>query len=126
MTEWGFLVGRRFYVLGVTFLRRWLLRGVVAARKGMLRVTSDEYEAELTRLIERCHEAGLSAHDRDQMLDLTTHNEGTIALEHLCTQLHEYDIALSHETREAIRKVSKAYRVGDDYTSLLDELPIAP
>lgn len=86
----------------------------------------DKYEAELVRLIRRCHEAGLSAHDRDQMMELATHNEGTIALEHLCTQLYEYDIALSQETREAIRKLSKSYRVGDDYTSLLDELPIAP
>lgn len=86
----------------------------------------DKYEAELARLIESCYTAGLAAHDRDEMLVLATHNEGTIALEHLCTQLHEYDIALSHETREAIRKISKAYRVGDDYTSLLDELPMAP
>lgn len=83
----------------------------------------DKYEEELIRLIDVCHEAGLSDHDRGEMMSLATHNEGTIALEHLCTQLHEYDIALSHETRAAIRILAKAYRVGDDYTSLLDELP---
>lgn len=62
----------------------------------------DKYEEELIRLIDVCHEAGLSDHDRGEMMSLATHNEGTIALEHLCTQLHEYDIALSHETRAAI------------------------
>lgn len=82
-----------------------------------------DYEAELVRLIKVCSDAGLLPVDRDQCIDLVVHNEGVIALELLCTQLHEYDIALSHETKAAIRILAKAYRVGDDYTSLLDELP---
>jgi hypothetical protein len=49
------------------------------------------------------------------MLDLTRAGEPGVALENLCTQLEEYEIAISLALYDEIRLLGKAMQISETY-----------
>lgn len=51
----------------------------------------------------------------DGMIDLVDHDEWGIALENLCTQLHEHDAALDDLTLQKIERLGSQMRLDPDH-----------
>jgi hypothetical protein len=67
--------------------------------------------------------AGLDQREIERIEDLVQVGEFTVALENLCTQLYEYDVAVSDRTAIAIAAVGRTIGVEDRYWKMLRTEP---
>lgn len=58
-------------------------------------------------------------------IDLAHHNEGLIALENLCSNLHDFEVAVTDEERAALVTFADAWRLGDKDRRLIELLSSA-
>lgn len=74
----------------------------------------EEIESGLVRVIDALR-GHLPAEQAQDMLDLTRAGEPGVALENLCTQLAEYEVAISLPLYDQIRLLGKAMQLDETY-----------
>ena len=62
---------------------------------------------------------GLPEGDKERIEDLVRVGEWQIALENLCTQLHEYDVKVSPDLLSKISELGRELKVAERYRNLL-------
>ena len=60
--------------------------------------------------------------DKKEILELCEHNEHEIAFEVLCSQIGEFDIPISQETFERIKKLGEELNIDPLYTESMRSL----
>ena len=55
-------------------------------------------------------------------IDLAHHNEGRIGLENLCSNLDEYEVAVSEQERSALLAFGDAWGLGEGDRRLIESL----
>lgn len=78
-------------------------------------ITMPEIESRLLKVTQSCALLGLPVSEVEDMSDLTRHGEPGVALENLCVQLFEHDIALPDDLVETIRYLADVMDISEDY-----------
>ena len=82
-------------------------------------MTLEEIEQRLLVLLDQCDDLGIPADRLLDMKDLTRHREPGIALENLCSELDEYDIAVPPALLAGLRELGTAMRIDEGYWTRL-------
>jgi hypothetical protein len=82
-------------------------------------MTIEEIEQRLLVLLDQCDGLGLPADRLLDMKDLTRHGEPGIALENLCSNLDDYDIAVPPALLAGLRELGTAMRLDERYWTRL-------
>ena len=82
-------------------------------------MTIEEIEQRLLVLLDQCDGLAVPAERLLDMKDLTRHREPGIALENLCSNLDDYDIALPPAIIAGLRELGTAMRLDENYWTRL-------
>lgn len=78
-------------------------------------MTFPEIQAALLRAINDLAARGLPEVDVSTAVELTGVGEPGVAFEHVCTQLYEYDIAITDSEREILKELGTAMERKPEY-----------
>ena len=65
---------------------------------------------------------GLSARDKDSIIEFAIHREWGLALDTLCFQLYEYEVPITPEEFKEIKSLSEAIKINKKILILLKQL----
>lgn len=78
-----------------------------------------QIESELIRTIEQCRGLGVPQERLDDSRSLAEDGEPGIALENLCSNLHEYDVVVPAEIYETLAKLGSHMSIGSKYWAIV-------
>jgi hypothetical protein len=82
-------------------------------------MTLEEIDLRLLDLLAQCDHLGIPADRVIDMKDLTRHGEPGIALENLCSELDEYDVAVPPALLAGLRERGTEMRIDESYWTRL-------
>jgi hypothetical protein len=82
-------------------------------------MTLDDIEATLLILIEQCGPLGMPEQELEELRSLTRAREPGVALENLCVQLYEHDIAVPRDIAGTAETLAREMELREFYWLLL-------